>query len=375
MRHVHFVIRLIIFSLVSFWIALNPIFGTFDSVTHWGAIQLFLSGGDPYNFEALREILSDKLRDLPLSQRIGGHPWTLTVMLPFYAWPFPISKFLLAFANLSVYHLCVTRLTRLWRPLPALTPLLMWLYFPLLVTLYFGQFSVFLCLGTVLLLEWLASSNRPWWKWTLAMLLWAIKPQGFIVAAPLLVCEFIRTSSTKDRLRAAGTGLVTALTAMPLLVFLPQWIASNRFSHEHRSATLSCYMRDLGVSLGYDSPLWLWALSLTSIVVLFALRVRITEPLSLLLLLALSQLVAPYLWVYDSCALMPLFYALLGAIMAMPEPRWRRYVGIIFTSVSVFPIYLAIDSDFGFMRLHNVCLAIAAVLLLPGLRKYLEAKT
>jgi drug/metabolite transporter (DMT)-like permease len=72
---------------------------------------------------------------------------------------------------------------------------------------------------------------------------------------------------------------------------------------------------------------------------------------------------------------MPLFYALLGAIMAMPEPRWRRYVGIIFTSVSVFPIYLAIDSDFGFMRLHNVCLAIAAVLLLPGLRKYLEAKT
>lgn len=358
--------------MVSLWISLDPIFGVFDSITHWGAIQLFLSGDDPYNFEALRALLSEKMRNVPASQRIGGHPWTLTFMVPFYAWPFPIAKFLLAFTNLSVYHLCVTRLTRLWRPLPPFTPLLMWLYFPFLVTLYFGQFSVFLCLGVVLLLEWLASSNRPWWKWTVAMALFAIKPQGFIVAVPLVALEFIRTSSTKDRLRAIGTVSLIVLISSPLLTFLPEWIASNRFSHEHRSATLSCFVRDLGLALGSDSPLWLWVLSLSSIAVLFALRVRIREPRSLLLLLTLSQLTAPYIWVYDSSALMPLFYALLGAIMAMPEARWRRYVGIIFTSVSVFPIYLAIDSDFGFMRMHNVCLAIAALALLPGLRGYLK---
>jgi hypothetical protein len=372
MQHARFAIRLIIFFMVSLWVARHPVFGVFDSITHWGAIQLFLSGEDPYNFEALRELLSDRMRDVPVSQRIGGHPWTLTFMLPFYAWSFPVAKLLLAFTNLSIYHFCVTRLTRLWHPSTPFLPLLMWLYIPFLATLYFGQFSVFLCLATVLLLEWLASTDRPWWKWTSAMALLAIKPQGFIVAAPLLALEFIRTSCSKDRLRALGTLSVVGLITSPLLIYLPEWFASNRFSHEHRSATLSCYIRDIGVFIGYDSPLWLWALSLSSLAVLFALGVRITEPVSLLLVLALSQLSAPYIWVYDSCALMPLFYALIGASVTMNEPRWRRYLGIAFTSVAIFPIYLAIDPDFSVMRMHNVSLAIAALLLLPGLRGYLR---
>ena len=238
--------------------------------------------------------------------------------------------------------------------------------------MYFGQFSVFLLLGTVLLLEWIQSTDRPWWKWTAAMAVLAIKPQGFIVATPLLVLEFIRTSSAADKARAVGTFSLIALLSAPLLAYLPEWTVSNHFSHQHRSATISSYARDLGIWLGYDSPLWLWTLPVASLAVLFACRVRIHDSLSLLLVFTLSQLIAPYIWVYDSCALMPLFYALIGAVGTMKEPRWRWHLGIVFMSVSVFPIYLAINPDFSFMRMHNVCLAIAAVLLLPGVRAYLR---
>jgi hypothetical protein len=293
-------------------------------------------------------------------------------MLPFYVWPFPVAKFLLAFATLSLYYLSILRLTRIWRPLPRYVPLLMWGYIPLLATLYFGQFSVFLLVGTVLLVEWIESPDRPWWKWALAIALLAIKPQGFIVAAPFLAREFVRTSTTKDKRRAVGFFALLAILSSPALLYLPEWIGSNHFSHTLRTATLSTYVRDLGAFLGYDTPLLLWALPIASVAGLGALGVRTTGALSLLLVLLLSQLTAPYLWVYDACALMPLFYALIGAAYTMKEPRWRRLIGILFTSVAIFPVYLALDSDFSFMVMHNVCLAIAAVFLLPGVRGYVR---
>ena len=375
MRRAHFIILAITFTLVSLWIARNPIFGVFDSLVHWGAVRVFVQGGDPYDQHAVRQFLAEMIKDVPESQRMGGHPWSLTFMIPFYAWPFPISKFLLAFANLSIYYLCIHRLRSLWPPLPRFAHLLMWGYIPFLTTLYFGQFSIFLLLGSVLVIEWLHHVDRPWWKWAVAMALLAIKPQGFIVAAPFLALEFVRTSTVSDRIRAIGFFAFLAILSSPVLVYLPGWITSNHILLTLRTSTLSVHARDIGALFGYDTPLWLWVLPVASLVTLLALGVRITGGMSFLLVLLLSQLTAPYIWVYDSSALMPLFYALLGAIMAMPKARWRRYVGIIFTSVSVFPIYLAIDSDFGFMRMHNVCLAIAALALLPGLRKYFEAKT
>jgi hypothetical protein len=331
-----------------------------------------LHGGDPYNFEALRELLKERMPHVPSFQRIGGHPWNLTFMLPFYAWPFPIAKFLLAFTNLSVYYLCVQRLSKVWPPLPRFTPLLMWGYLPFLATLYFGQFSVFLLLGTVLLIEWLGSTNRPWWKWALAMALFAVKPQGFIVAAPLLLIEFLKTTSTRDWAYAFGFFALLVVVSSPLLVYLPEWFSLNYFSYQHRSATLSTYARDLAELYGFTSPLWVWALPTISLATLLALRVRVTDATSLLLTLTLSQLTAPYLWIYDATALMPLFYALIGAIAVMKGPEWRRQVGILFASISIFPIYVAFDSDFSFMLMHTVCLAIAAMMLLPGVRGYLR---
>jgi len=372
MRHTHLVITLSLFAVVSLWITRSPLFGVFDSLTHWGAVQLFLQGHDPYDFDALRALLSERMKNVPLSQRIGGHPWTLTFMLPFYAWPFPLAKFLLAFTNLSVYHLCIVRLGKMWNPLPRFTPLLMWLYIPFLVAMYFGQFSVFLALGTVLLLEWIQSENRPWWKWTAAMALLALKPQGFLVAAPLLGLEFLRTTSPTDRVRTIGVFALLAVISSPLLVFFPEWIASNHFSHDLRTATLSTYVREAAGFFGYDSPLWLWALPALASGALLARGVMITNAPTLLVVLLLSQLTAPYIWVYDACALMPLFYALIGAIATMKEPRWRWHLGGIFASVAIFPIYLSIDSDFSFMVMHNVSMGIATALVLPGVREYLK---
>ncbi len=358
--------------VASVLLSLHPLIGVFDSFFYWGAIQVFLQGGDPYSFEALGSLLNDSIRHIPHSQHIIAHPGTLTFMLPFYAWPFPIAKFLLTFTSLAVYLSCVKRLQRLWRPLPACCVILMWGYIPFLTALYFGQFSIFLALGTVLALEWVESSSRPWWKWALAMGLYAIKPQSFVVAAPLLILEFLRTSSRRDRiLTLCCFVLMTALT-VPMLAYLPNWLQANQFMYQHTSATLSSYVRDWGTALGYESGLWLWALPAASLLALLGLRVRITNSISLLFVLTLSQLTAPYVWVYDSCALMPMFYALIGAIGTMREPRWRWHLGVIFTSISVFPIYLAIDADFSFMRMHNVCLGIAAVLLLTGVRRYLK---
>lgn len=372
MRHAHLLFTLVIFALLSLAITFHPLLGVFDSVAYWGALQIFLHGGDPYNFEELERQLAGILRQVPHSQRIGGHPWTLTFTIPFYLWPFPIAKFLLAFTNLSLYYLCIRRLESLWHPLPRFASLLMWGYIPFLATMFFGQFSIFLLLGTILLIEWLESTERPWWKWAIGMTLLAIKPQGFVVVAPLLAREFLRTSSAKDRRYAVGMFVLVTLLSSPLLTYLPEWFSSNRFSHQHRTATLSSYARDLGALLGYDSALWLWALPAISLGTLLALGVRVTNTPSLLLILTLSQVTAPYLWVYDACALMPLFYALIGAVQCMKEPGWRRHLGILFSSVAIFPIYLTFDSDFSFMRMHNVCMGIAAILLLPGLREYLR---
>jgi hypothetical protein len=292
-------------------------------------------------------------------------------MFPFYVWPFPIAKFLLAFTNLSVYYFCILRLRKIWPPLPPFFSLIMWGYIPFLATMYFGQFSIFLLLGMVLLIDWFQFSDRPWWKWVFAMALLAIKPQGFLVATPLLMMEFVRSSTSRDWLKATGVVLLMLVLSSPLLAYTPEWIVSSAFSHQLRTATLSSYVRDIGAFLGYDTSIWLWALPIASLVTLLALGVRITGVTSLLLIVTLSQLTAPYIWVYDACALMPLFYALLGAAVMMEEPRWRRYLGIGFASVAIFPIYLAVDSDFSFMLMHNVCMGISAVLLLPGLQGYL----
>lgn len=371
MRRAYLLIVVVVFTAVSLWIASHPFIGVFDSIINWGAIQLFLKGEDPYDFEALGGVLFEKMKSVAAFQRTSVHPWTLTFILPFYVWSFPVAKFLVAFTTLSVYCLCIARLGRLWSPLPRFASLMMWGYIPFLVTMFFGQLSVFLLLGTVLLIEWLQSTERVWWKWVIAMALLGLKPQGFIVVAPFVVVEFVRSTSTRDNLRALGVIALLLTLSSPMMAYLPGWLTSHEFSYERRTGTLSSSLRDLATYFGSDSPAWLWVLPLGSIATLFALGVRITSATSFLLLVTLSQLTAPYLWVYDACALMPLFYALIGAAVVMKEPRWRRYAGIVFASVAIFPIYLTIHPDFSFMHMHIVSLAVAAGLLLPGLQRYL----
>lgn len=369
------VIPWIVIIIVSVLVARHPLIGVFDSVVNWAAVQIFLDGGNPYDFEALVKRLTTIMRDVPEFQRVSGHPWTLTFVIPLNMWPFPMAKFLLALTTLSIYHICLKRLGRLWPALPRYSSALMWAYIPLLVCIFFGQLSAFLLLGAVLMLEWLQSARRPWWKWAIAFALFSLKPQGFIVLAPFLVIEFLRTSNWRGRFYACVLLAAVGALSLPMLRYTPEWLVSNGFSYLHRSATLSVYARDAAISMGIDSPLTLWVLPVASLLALLATRFRVSDALSFLLVLLLSQLSAPYIWVYDSCALMPLLYAMIGAFVVMGDLRWRRNLGALFAVVAVSPVYLALNPDFHFMRMHNVALALASLLLLPGLRRYLPSAT
>lgn len=356
------------------YIGSRQYFGVLDSLAFWGGVQVFLEGGDPYDFGQVSQFLSSHFTNILNSQRFVSPPWTLALLTPIFAADFERSRIVLSIISLTLYLFSVYRLTLLWGRIPWLGVCAVWAYLPLWVCLYFGQISVLLLLGVVLALEWIQGRDQPWWKWALALALLALKPQGSLLVMPFLFVEGIRRLSRREWVALVGCAGVTIVVLLPFLRYLPAWLETFLFSSSHRTATLSVYVQDAGALLGYHSALWLWVLPMLSLVTLVILRVRINDATSFLLVLMLSQLTASYVWVYDSCALMPLFYAMIGAAIVMKEPMWRRALGIVSLSIAVFPVYLVIDSDFSFMRMHNLAMSIAALALLPGLRSYLTSR-
>jgi hypothetical protein len=100
----------------------------------------------------------------------------------------------------------------------------------------------------------------------------------------------------------------------------------------------------------------------------------IPSPFFFLCVILLSQLTAPYIWVYDSVALMPLFYAALGVVIHDGVTNPRRQIGVILTVLSVLPAYMIFGSDFSSMVCHNIILAGACVVVAPELRRHVSPK-
>jgi hypothetical protein len=278
---------------------------------------------------------------------------------------------LLLVLSISAFYISILRLQKMWGALPRPCTFILWAYIPLWTCLYFGQLSVFLLLGTVLVLEWIQDPKPRWWKWAIAMTLLALKPQGFLLVFPFLIGEFLRRASRREHIYLMGYVAVIVALMAPSLRYVSSWLGTASFSYSQDSATLSRYVRELGESLGCGSALFLWILPVVALLILARRGLGIKDSHFFLLVMLVSQLTAPYIWIYDSCALIPLFYAYMGTLGQQHIPPQRRRLAVILTSLSVLPAYMALSPDFDFMVMHNVALAGAFLLLSPELRRYL----
>ena len=349
-------------------------FGLYDLLPLWGGVHVFLDGGNPYDFETLKNQISSVLPGIPETQHFVSPPWTLTFIVGLFAGSFNASRVLLIALSISAFYISIIRLQRMWGVLPRPCTFILWGYIPLWACLYFGQLSVFLLLGTVLALEWIQDPKPRWWKWAIALTLLALKPQGFLLAFPFLIGEFLRRSSRREQIYLVGYAAVIVALMSPSLTYLSSWLGTASFSYSQDSATLSRYVRELGESLGNGSALFLWILPVVAFLILARRGLCIKDSHFFLIIILLCQLTAPYIWVYDSCALMPLFYAYMGTLGQQRIPLQRRRLALILTSLSVLPAYMAISPDFKFMVMHNVALAGAFLALSPELRRYLCAE-
>lgn len=371
MKHLRLALALLTLITVGLLLGEIRYFGVFDFLPLWGGVHVFLDGGDPYDFALLKSNLSSQFSGLPPSQHFVSPPWTLAFLVPLFAGDFASSRVLLILLSLFAFYLSLIRLQKLWGPLPRLGAVVVWGYLPLWACLFYGQLSAFLLLGTILALEWLNSPQRPWWKWALSMTLFALKPQGFILVFPFLVGEFLQRASRRDLVCVMTYTALLCAVMSPCLLLIPSWLDTASFSYSQNSATLSNYVRVLGESLGMNAALSLWILPVLAFGFLARGGLHLNDSYRLQVVMLASQLTAPYIWVYDSCALMPLFYASIVVLTRESLPPKRRACAVLSTTLLVLPAYLALAPGFKDMFLHNVALAGALLALSPEIKRYL----
>lgn len=346
--------------------------GIVDGIALWSGVQVYLEGGDPYDFQQLSQKLLASFQSTRISERFVNPPWTLPLLTPLFAWDFATSRFLLILTGLGALWFSISRLQKLWPPLDLPNTPLMWVFFPCVASIYCGQLSFLPLLGVILSLEWISNRGQPWWKWYLAMICMSCKPQGVYLVIPLLCVQFFRRASRRELTSVVVITSLAAALFLNTLSLVPSWLHATTFLYTLRTSTLSTCIRDGAAALGYNSPLTLWILPLVALTVVAARRVKLDTSESLLLATLVSTLTAPYVWVYDYSALLPLFFAVIGTLQYESMSRLRRYSAILLIPLVVIPLYIAFSAPLGSFLLLPITLSLITFILLPPLTNYLR---
>ena len=344
--------------------------GELDAVAIWSGVQVYLRGGDPYNFQSLSSMLLEHFNSSRTSERFANPPWAIPLLVPLFWWSFKTSKFLLIVGNLATLTWCITRLQRMWGPIPWTHTIPLWLYFPSVASLYCGQLSFLPLVGILLAIEWISSPKAPWWKWCVAMTCLFIKPQGTYLAIIFLIVAFLRkaTGAEITKVLCVGGGFLVLFCPRPLS-YMSSWTNTVDFLHTLKIFSLSTGLRDLMEGFGFTSKLSPWILPLGIITGSFMMKIHVKTPLGLMIAVLISCATAPYIWVYDYSALLPLCFFSIASLSLRTMSTLQKALGVGLSALLVMPVYIELlPSSYAPFFIHLCVVAALTYLAYPMMR-------
>lgn len=184
--------------------------GFTDSIEYWSALQIWLSGQNPYNEQTMFTTQAS-IRPGSDVLMMWNPPWIFALLYPFrLVGDFVQFAQLWFFGSLAAYVTGIFALIKCFVP-ESKTDLRLWLIcltFPAFLTsLSFGQLGAWLFLGVALVL--IGSEKNSRWAVGVGSFLISLKPHLFVI--------FV-ISATVILLRQKKSGLAFTLLASPLLV-------------------------------------------------------------------------------------------------------------------------------------------------------------
>jgi hypothetical protein len=173
------------------------------------------------------------------------------------------------------------------------------------------------------------------------MMCLAIKPQGVYLAIVCLAIECARRTSSSDRVKVVSAGgIFLALLCPRPLSYLSSWSHAVEFLYTLQIFSLSTGLRDILEYLGFSSPLARWFLPIGILLTTLLLKIRVQTPFALMITVLISCATAPYIWVYDFSALLPLCFMCMVAVSSETISPPRRALGVVLSSILVAPLYV-----------------------------------
>jgi hypothetical protein len=313
--------------------------GTRDLIAFWGGVQVFMKGGNPYEFGQLFAVQKMALPTLQSEQYFLNPPWAIPIFLPFMAWPFQISRLLWFLFNALAFVLPSIVLHRSLK-LRMITALSITIAFlPGIMMLWYGQLSLMIYIS--LLFGFLAYRAE---RDVLAGLLWipcTLKPHLVYLTGVVLVISIVSERRWKI-LMSAGGGL--AILNLFVLFFDPaifhEYASLDKTPMIYQSSTIPTVVRIMWINLFNYNPSWpVLALPIMATIIVAIRRImtihgtktsrtksesRLTID-DLCFYTSLSLALAPYAWMYD--------YSLLVVVQLLIFARGRN----ITTSLQNFP--------------------------------------
>lgn len=304
--------------------------GTRDLIAFWGGVQVFLKGGNPYEFGQLFAVQKVALPTLQSEQYFLNPPWAIPIFLPFMAWPFQTSRLLWFIFNALAFVLPSVLLHRSLKVRKITAINITITFLPGIMMLWYGQLSFMIYMSLLLgFLAYKAERN------VLAGLLWipcTLKPHLVYLTGIVLVISIISEKKWKIFF-SAGCGL--AALNLFVLFFDPaifhEYASLDKTPMIYKSSTVPTVVRLVWIELFNYNPSWpVFVLPLTAAIIVATRRIiairgiRTTLKNStctftiddLCLYTCLSLALAPYAWMYD--------YSLLVIVQLVMFARSRK---------------------------------------------------
>jgi len=310
----------------------NPpeMIGTRDLIAFWGGVQVFMKGGNPYDFGQLLAVQKVGLPTLQSEQYFLNPPWAIPIFLPFMVWPFQVSRILWFLFNALAFVLPSELLHRSLK-LRRITALNITISFlPGIMMLWYGQLSFMIYISLLLgFLAYKAERN------ILAGLLWipcTLKPHLVYLTGVVLIISILSERKWKILISAAcGLGVLNLFVLYFDPAIFHEYASLDKTPIIYKSSTIPTVVRMIWLELFEYNPSWpVFALPLIAALLVAAQRIaaiqrmKIDSPQSgkrftiddLCFYTSLSLSLAPYAWMYD--------YSLLVIVQIVMFARSRK---------------------------------------------------
>ena len=312
-----------------------PTFGERDFLKYWASTHLLITGGNPYDSVALRD-LEHSLRPELIPKydvvEVWNPPWLLLILSPLGLLPFDIAKVVWVFCNVFLISLALGIVWQ-WLASPsdhrgfAAALAAGFLYAETLSLIQMGQITTLVLLGMLITIGCLRS--EPNLKRDVlagaALLLTALKPHLVYLAVLLIFIGVIRSRRWGVFAGLAGAGVISVIIVW---FIFPGWLTSY-LSTLSRLPNMTIYTSTVGSLMSAVFGIEIFRFSAVLLLPLLPWLVRLTEKdwltginLALLLSLPLST----YGFSNDQVVLLPAIVQLVVWLRGRRLPSRTAWV-------------------------------------------------